>query len=219
LHKYWDAVKPLVLDPVLSPYGVFRYAVMWLTVAALLETVAGLRRSWLLLLLLTGVVFFGKIVILSTQLTLDEVTGVGIAYAAWLLLFPLAQKQRALLVALALLVYVVLWRLEPFDFGPQQRAFSWMPFFGFVGGSIGVNTQSFLEKAFYYGSLIWLITEAGARLPIATTIVVLVLLVTSGLEVYLPGRSAGATDAWIALIIAVLVSLATPQRAKWAAAR
>jgi VanZ like family len=214
LHKYWDALKPLVLNPELSAYGIFHYAVMWLTVAAMIEAITGSRRSWLVFPILAAGVFFGKIVILSTVLTIDEVVGAGAAYAVWLALLALAPRRRSLLVALALLAYIVAWRLEPFEFGPQLHAFRWLPFFGFMGGSLGVNTQSFLEKAFYYGSLIWLIAQAGARLPIASMIAVLVLLITSGLEVYLPDRSAGATDAWIALILSVLMGLATPRPAR-----
>jgi hypothetical protein len=70
-----------------------------------------------------------------------------------------------------------------------------------------VNLQSFLEKVFYYGSSVWLSTEAGLRIRTAAVIVAAVLLCTSALEIYLPGRSAELTDMIMALVIAYLIKL------------
>jgi hypothetical protein len=102
----------------------------------------------------------------------------------------------------------VLWRLEPFQFETPTRAFSWTPFLSFINGSTDVNVESFLEKVFYYGSLVWLTTETGVELRISAILVGAVLLITSGLEIYLPQRSAEVSDALIALIIASLIALA-----------
>src|SRR5258707_1080227 len=76
-------------------------------------------------------------------------------------------------------------------------------------GSIDVDVLSFLEKFFLYGSLIWLLVEAGISHRSSTLSVGGTLLVTSIAETYLPHRSAEITDALMALLIAVIFALVT----------
>ena len=77
-----------------------------------------------------------------------------------------------------------------------------------------VNTLSFFEKVFLYGSLLFLLTEAGVRLGISSLLVASSLFATSWLETYLPGRSAEITDAVMALLIALIFALLRPERAQ-----
>ena len=70
-----------------------------------------------------------------------------------------------------------------------------------------VNTLSFFEKVFLYGSLLFLLTETGVRLGISALLVASCLFATSWLETYLPGRSAEITDAVMALLIALIFAL------------
>jgi hypothetical protein len=102
---------------------------------------------------------------------------------------------------------VVAQRLEPFHFAGPAHPFGWIPFLSFMHGSIQVDTLSFLEKGFLYGSLIWLLEKIGVRLPLATLGVAAVLLATSLVEVHLPGRSAEITDAVMALFIGSVIAL------------
>jgi VanZ family protein len=45
LHKYWNALKPIVLTPSLTGYELCRQTATWLTVYALLEAIVRRRRS------------------------------------------------------------------------------------------------------------------------------------------------------------------------------
>jgi VanZ family protein len=206
-HKYWEALKPVILQPQVSAYDLFRYTVMWLTVAALTETIVGQKRSRLCYLLLAACVLPAKVMIISQVVSLNEVVGIATGYFLWLALLALDRRRRALAVVLPLLAYVLLWRLEPFNFQAATRPCGWTLFYSFLNGSIEVNLQSFLEKVFYYGSSVWLSTEAGLRIRTAAVIVAAVLLCTSALEIYLPGRSAELTDMIMALVIAYLIKL------------
>jgi glycopeptide antibiotics resistance protein len=206
LHKYLNALR-FVFYPEFTPYDFFHYTVMWLTVAALIETLAGQRRSRFLYVLLAGGVLSAKILIISTIITLNEVAGAAAGYLIWLPILGLNPRSRALLVVIPLFIYVVLWRLEPFQFGAATRSFNWIPFLSFINGSTDVNVASFLEKVFYYGSLVWLTTAAGIRLRTSAVIVAVLVLITSGLEIYLPRRSAEISDAVIALVVASLMAL------------
>ena len=119
---------------------------------------------------------------------------------------PFKRTYLALNTVLLGLVILML-RLEPFQFGTNPVAFGWIPFRSFMYGSITVNVLSFLEKFFLYGSLIWLLTQAGSKHSVAGVIVGFVLFITSLMQMYLPGRSAEITDAVMAIAIGVIFAL------------
>jgi len=180
---------------------------MWLTVAALLESIFGRRRSRLVCAVLIGGVLIAKILIISKIVTLAEVAGATTAYGVWLATLGLHPRARTLFAVIALFVFILLWRLEPFTFVAPARGFGWIPLLSFLNGSTDVDVESFLEKVFYYGSLIWLIAASGVQLWKSAVLVALLLLTTSGLEIYLPQRSAETSYAIIALIIGGLIAL------------
>lgn len=206
LHKYWDALKPLVFRPEFTAYGSFRYTIMWLTIGALFETIAGEKRSRWLMPLFGLAVFLAKILIIDQQMSADEVVGIVASSAIWFVIVRQPDRRRALIIVLLLTVFILLWRLEPFEFGNTARPFDWVPFYSLLHGSLEVNTESYLEKVFYYGSLIWFMAEAGLPLWLTGAPVAAFLFATSYAEIYLPMRSAEITDAIMALIIAFLVS-------------
>jgi VanZ family protein len=70
--------------------------------------------------------------------------------------------------------------------------------------------MSFLEKAFLYGALIWLLDKSGLRTGVSTILLAIMLFAASWAETYLPGRSAEITDALMALLIGVIIAVVTP---------
>ena len=206
LHKYWDALKPLILYPRLTGYDLFRYTVIWLTVGALIEAIVGQRRVWVLFPLFVAAVLVGKIVIVDTTLSVAETVGAALAIVGRGVL-EFNARFRTVLIALAFCTYVIAERLEPFRFGAIPRPFGWIPFLGFMSGSLEIDVLSFLEKFFLYGSSIWLLTKAGLRLGSSTLIIAVLLFVTSEAERWLPNRSAEITDAVFALMIGGIFAL------------
>ena len=107
-------------------------------------------------------------------------------------------------MAVVLCALVIMLRLEPFVFRANPGQFGWLPFRSFLGGAFGVNVQSFFEKSFLYGGLVWIAGRAGLDLRIATFAVAAVVLATSVAEIYLPGRSAEITDAIVAILMGAI---------------
>jgi hypothetical protein len=142
----------------------------------------------------------------SEGLAMPEIVGAAIAFILYTILWQQRRAQLTLAVIL-LAVAVIAGRLQPFRFSAHAGSFGWIPFFSFMSGSIGIDTLSFLEKAFRYGSLIWLLEKTGWPLRRATTSVAAVLLATSVAEIYLPGRSAEITDAVMALLCGAVIAL------------
>jgi VanZ family protein len=206
LHKYWDALKPIVLYPTLSAYDLCRHTGSWLVVYALFAAVFRQRRPALLIPFFVGAVLVAEILIVGKALSVAEIAGAGLAFCIWLLL-GVSAPLRLVVTTLLFTAIVIAQRLEPFHFSELPGHFGWIPFYSFMQGSIGIDVQSFFEKFFIYGSLIWLLVQVGWRLGFAATVVFVLLLLTSWAEIYLPGRSAEITDAAMALAIAVIAEL------------
>ena len=126
----------------------------------------------------------------------------------WRLLRGVPRAQAAGAAALLLGAYVVAYRLEPFQFMPEGERFSWMPFLSLMRGSIDTDIQAFFEKFFLYGGLIWLLVQAGMATRMASFLAAAGLLATSGVEMFLPNRSAEVTDALLALAAGWIVATA-----------
>ena len=225
LHKYWNALKPIVLTPSLVPYDLFRETAIWLCLYALIEAIVGRRRSAWLALLFAVCVLFAKILIVGTVLRLAEPAGAALAFILWLGALLLPPRGRFAVAGLVVSAYVVALRLEPFQFELVPRDFGWIPFYGLMHGSLHVDALSFLEKFFLYGSMIFLLGSAIRSRFVATVCVTLLLFGTSWAETYLPARSAEITDAVMAILIGVVFALlpseeaATPPRGMSLSAR
>jgi VanZ family protein len=133
LHKYWNALRPVVLHPSLTGYDLFRYTAIWLTIGVLVEAIGGQKRARLMFPLFVGAVIVAKVMIVDTMLTTAEVAGAGLAFCVWGILAG-GTRLRVTLIALLFCGYVIAGRLEPFEFLASGRAFGWIPFLGFMSG-------------------------------------------------------------------------------------
>ncbi len=211
LHKYWNALKPVVFYPTLVPADLFRHTTIWLTTFALISTLVA-RCSVLVAVLFCSCMLVARILIVDTVLSVPEIAGAGIALCLWPVMRLLSHRRRAAVLFVLLGAAVVIGRLQPFQFQSTARDFGWMPFRSLIAGSIAVNVMSFCEKSFLYGALLYLFTEAGGRLRTAVLIVGGTLFATSWIETHLPGRSAEITDAIMVLLLAGAIALL---RGKW----
>jgi len=212
LHKYWNALKPIVLTPSLTSYDLFHQATIWLALYALIEAAAARRRSGFLAPMFAILVLCGKILIVNTVLRLAEPVGAATAFVVWLALLWLPVRLQTGIVGLVVCGYVTALRLEPFTFLPFARSFDWVPFDGLMHGSLQADALAFLEKFFLYGSMVYLLGIALRQRVLATLLVTLLLFATSWAETYLPGRSAEVTDALMALLIAALFAMLPTER-------
>ena len=204
LHKYLNALKPVLVYPSLTAYALYRQATIWLTIAVLIEKIVGPERSQSVFRRFAGFILLSSIVIISTWLSLAQLVGMGLAYMIWRFLRPWP-RAPVVIAATLLAIYVAAFRLEPFTLSVVGGHYGWMPFLSFMQGSIDLDVQSFFEKFFLYGGLIWLLAQAGMALRLASSAVAALLLATSGIEMYIPGRSAEITDAIFALIIGAFI--------------
>ena len=67
LHKYWKALKPVVLTPSLTGYDLFRQAAIWLTICALIEAIVRRRPAVFLVPLFVIAVLCAKVLITDIE--------------------------------------------------------------------------------------------------------------------------------------------------------
>lgn len=211
LHKYWGALKPVILTPTLSFNDLYRHTTIWLTIFVLFVAAVGQRRSAMIAPLICGCILAARVLIIGTVLSVAEIAGAVISLCLWPILLALPTRRRSAGMFVLMGSVVIFERLQPFQFQSQARQFGWLPFWSLMQGSIGVDVMSFFEKSFLYGSLLFLFIEGGGRLRTAAALVCGVLFGTSWAETYLPGRSAEITDAAMALLLAVGMALIGPR--------
>jgi hypothetical protein len=206
LHKYWDALKLLVYSPAILPLDLCRHLVIWLVAAELIESLLG--RSWgrSALVLLLPSLLVARIFIAEIDLSPGEILG-GVAGIVLWLAWLSRTMNRTIVVTSLFLGNIVVQGLARFYLLPDPRPFGWIPFRSFLRGSVEVAVPSFLEKAFTYGSFVWLLTRSGLSWTWATALGASVVFVVRVAQVYLPGRSAEITDVVMLLIMAVIMRL------------
>lgn len=185
-----DALKPMLVDPRWSALSFSEAALTILAVARLLR---GVRHAtpWVVLLALAALV--GKLFIVGQIVSLGRATG----FVAGLLLAAALERVDAARSARLLFAAVVVWLcvdgLRPFQLGEAPNAVHWLPFTGVLEGSLSANTLALMQMAFWVGVAMLTAAELGARLAPLAVAVALLLLLLEGIQIFLPGRSADTT--------------------------
>lgn len=205
-HQYWHAVRPLLVAPVLPLEGLYRHTVIWLALAVVLEELSPPVWKQIVFPVFMGALLFVRILIVDVTLSPAEVAGGFVALVAWFGLLAHLRVRKAV-VAVLFAVMVIIAALEPFQFSTTARPFTWVPFQGFLHGSLSVNIQSFFEKSFQYGCLLWLAQRAGCTYRLALLLGGGLVLGLHFLQVYLPGRSAEISDVLILLIMGGVIKV------------
>jgi hypothetical protein len=204
-------VRPLLNTAALSKLDLFLAGITWLVICYLAETLFGKRSVLLASIAIAALIFGGDIVIIDARLSLASVLGAASAYLLWFVLLRFI-PGRVSLIAIAFAAAIMITRLLPFRLSPVGHGFEWVPFLALLRAPIDIGLPAMIEKFFLYGGLIWLLMRAGLRLWRATVAVALLLLFSSIVEMYMPGRDAGITDALLALLIGTLLRLTLPPR-------
>jgi VanZ family protein len=206
-QEWKDSLKPLRDWHPFPWIGAFHDAAAWAAVGCLWAG-ARLRRlgpRWLPLLVVATLC--AEVVIVD-----NGVSPANVAGAAAGVLLAAVFASRPGIVGVLLAAAVVLEGLAPFQVRPAPQAFVWIPFGGFLDGSMLVNAQSLFEKTFLYGTLVWLAREAGLRLRFASCGTALLLAAIEVAQTRLGNHTPEITDPLLALFAGVFLALAEPPR-------
>ncbi len=184
-----------------------RSAAIWLTLGSLLGAVAGRRGARLLFPLLAAAALAAR-ALAAGGAELADAAGAGLA---WLALLRFGDIRPAAAGAALLLAAAAIG--PPLGPGAPAAAaghFGWMPFAGYMQGSVR-DVVLFLQKCFFYGGVVWLLGRAGLRLRWATALAAAALLLAAWAGVGLLGRPAEIGDAAIAMLIAAVMAALNAQ--------
>ena len=205
LHKYLQAVRPLITGNGISLVDSFRHFASWLAIALLLEKLTGSawsrRAVWIVFVAVTG----ARIFILDIVLSRPEVVGGLLALLWWM--FLSTWRFRLPIVTILFAVGVVVRGLIPFQFHSPPHPLAWVPFGGFLKGSLEINLLSLFEKVFLYGTMVWLSVRAGIRWMVATFLGAVLVFAIRLVQTFLPDRSADLTDVILVLLVSAAARL------------
>ncbi len=204
LQELKNGIKPIFMFSTWELVRVIHDATAWLVVFYILsrtkQTYLTIRCFSLGILLC----FILEIIIVSNTVSLSNIVGAVLALVSWWALFSNI-KKKAVWLTLLMTTVIVASGFSPYKLSSTTNSFQLLPFYGFLGGSMLVNTASLLEKFFLYGSLIWLFQEAGVKRGIAILISVTVTLFIEVWQVFLVGRVAEITDPLLVILIGFLL--------------
>lgn len=204
LQNITNALKPLLLSPQFDAPRTLHTAVAWLAFFKLWDIIAAGRTSSLMLAAVGVFIVGAKVLIVGAGISLNNVLGLGLALAflRW------CNAPSALPVLLiAMLLSLFLSGLAPFAIQNTPSAFHWIPFTGMLEGDMGNNLMNLIEKTYFYGALILLMTRHGARPVPASIAVASCLLAVEAAQIFIAGRTAETTDPVLALILGFVIQL------------
>jgi hypothetical protein len=190
--------------PVLDPVLLLSALSSWYA-AGLMMRAAGLGKSRMSMALVLSPLVIQLFVIYhapSFAIVLGAIVGA-------LLAFVLPQAAPA---AAAVILMIVVRGLQPFHLASSAQPFLWIPFGGFLRMDWANGIALIFQKIFYYGAAIWLLRAAGVRLPIATTVMTLVLACLEAIQIWIPVHTPEITDPLLALLLGFGIAALNPSR-------
>jgi VanZ family protein len=201
-----DALKPVLLAPRLDGVRALHAALAWCAFFLLWDLArAGLVPAWRMAVTALLVVA-AKPFIVGASISPANLLGLGLALAC--LPWRRHDLARPVLVG-AMCVGLLVFGLAPFDLQGRAQAFHWIPFTGLLEGSMSTNLLSLLDKSFFYGVLIVLLSARGGRPVAAAAALAACLCAIEAVQVFLPGRVAESTDPVLALLLGFVIRQAT----------
>lgn len=203
-----DSLRPL-LTMRIEPGPLFQDTVAWLLFFHLLRVARPDSRlqSWLLPLI--AAVFALEILIVGNSVDLSDFAGAALALTVWFGILPAVAGRDSVLAGLVVAALLVMG-LTPFSMRAVPVTFEWLPFHGFLHGSMSVNAQAAAYKVFFFGSLLLLLKRLGIPAVVAAAAVLVFALSIEIAQLYLGGHTPEITDPL--LVVGVAIALVILER-------
>ncbi len=195
-----DSLKPLLIHPEISLLAVCINAVSWLLAGYFLKCLSGSVGILGKLGLLMAGIFGLEVLIVANDVTASNIVGALIALMVFAMFLDRI-KGTTTILAILLAISLVFQGLAPFDPRPVIATFNWLPFHGFLGGSMYHNTLVLLQKTFLYSSLIFLLHELEFSWLKAALLTGFLLLLIEAAQIYFSGHTPEITDPMLVLLL------------------
>ena len=202
-----QGLKPFLLEPQFEWMSLFRHTVGWLVFAVLWRECR--FRGGSLVAVTIGAVLL-QVLIASNDVELDDAVGAILGLLIWSGLHRTRNPLGPVLfLAIVLVLVQGLWPLEW-----QRSTFHWMPFRGFLEGSMLLNFLSLLLKLYFYGALVWLVHRLTRRTVVALVVPVAVTLFVEVAQTRVAGHTAEIADPLLCVLLWTVVSVLRHREAR-----
>jgi len=195
-----DSLKP-VLNYQLKTAVVLLDVTAWLVVAYLLRHAKRGRRLDNYLPALMIAVFCLEVFIVDNSISSSNLAGAILAVVFWWGVLPYIRRQEFALLIL-LLCTLAITGLAPFDIRFEPAPFNWLPFYGFLNGSMDFNSQSAAKKVFVYGSLLFLLRRSDVGVFVSMLIGTSFVAIIEFAQTRFSGHTPEITDPLLIIVAA-----------------
>lgn len=199
-----DNIKSFLNTP-FSTIEMLLHLVAWITVGYLIRSISNKNLIFPMLILLT---LGAKIVLVANQITPSALIGGILAILFW---WPfvryIKEHNKIVMLPIFLISIVSLNALAPFEFKAQTASFGWLPFSGFLDGSMLLNSQALCEKFFLYGSIIWFVRTTTSSFKAAAIFVAFWTLLIEITQLFVKHHTPEITDPILVAIVAFILHL------------
>jgi len=203
LQAYKNAIKPLLLVPQFVWTEFIFLTVCWLVFAQLMRVIIGHKWRFLYLPLSIIIIYALEVIIVTNSLTLTDVCAGVAAISIWFALSGFIEDRPWLLAWLLLISYISN-AISPFSIRPTSVDFNWIPFYGFLEGSMLINARVLCEKLFVFGGIFWIFGYIH-RLQLSRIFLVLaVVLAVEICQIWFTNHTPELTDVLLVVIMAKL---------------
>ena len=207
LQNVKNGLKPLLIAPAIDPTRVLINAAGWIAWLLILTRSRLPGLGALATCMAAAFVVAMQPLFVNNSISGNNVVGLAIA----LMLLPALRHRAAIAgVAVLLMVAVLASGLYPYRFSPWTNSFEWLPFVGFLRGSMEGNVASLLYKCYFYGSILYLIHMIGGTWRTSAVTLAIWLALIEALQIHVIGRTAELTDPLLALILGYAFSRLPP---------
>lgn len=198
-QAYKLALKPLFLHPQFNWNEIILISGAWMACAQLGRQVLEYRWKTVYLSATIIIVLLLQIIIVTQSTSAGDVVAAILAIMLWKVIDD--SSQRALIIAYILLIGIIINGLIPFSLSYTSPPFMWLPFGGFLTGSMIINTISLTQKLFLFGAVFLLFREARWRVLPTTILLTVIITLIEIIQIWIKEHTAEITD--ILLVIAL----------------
>lgn len=177
-------------------------AVGWFVGCHLMVAATALSRKKALLLAVIAMP--AQVFVLGRQPLPSMLLG---AVAGLVMFWFVPTPRWALFAAAATVAILVIRGLSPFEWQSTATPFTFTPFGGVLRADWQNGILILIEKSFYYGSAVWSLTRARARLSIAVAAMAALMTCVEIAQMYLPGHTPEITDPLMILLAGFIMSV------------
>jgi len=206
-----DTLKPLLLNPEFVAADFLINFTGWMIFA---HAARGLfHNDWhksLILPLAAMLSLATRFIIFGNNIDLSDVSAICAAILIWPFLSKkIKNVEPGLIVLLAFAVIVN--GSGSLDLNWQRMEFSWLPFSGFLEGSLFNNTKSLFFKLFLYGSLIWLAQEAWPHIRLKSLLIFIGIFALEIFQSFMSSHIGEITDPLLIILLSFFLKIPKEQ--------